>query len=577
MEDRLRTRIIIPLLVLLVLGVFYPVIFAPINSVDDPGMLSKILNLDSWSLRGIFFPGGSGTYYRPLLKISFLFDRYAWGLEESFMHLDNILLHLGNTLLLFATAVRAGKMLDVWSPLPPFLAAFFFAVHPINTESVDWISGRTDLLAGFFVLASAFFMLGRPRNTCSSLLAAFSFLLACLAKETAVFFLPAALLLPFFQPADEPNGSTMFEQMKRIIPHYLFFTSSGALYFTFRALAFTRADAGMKFVSKVAVGQGFDLLASMRLVLKAAGFYLKKLFVPFPLNFGIVHVSDLYIILGLILGIVVIFLLKRRSLIGYFYLTACSMGAAALMVPLLRMTWTPLAERYMYIPSAFFLIGLTFSVKKRLDSLQSRQLPTVVIALIAVVAVAGTAQRNFLWQDNLALFQDTARKSPDFVPAQNEIAGALYEQGRKDEGARIINSMVVTRELNNYQCGMISKAAVLADRGDVEGARKILRQVLEDPGRSEKEAIQRLLSLNGMGDFANMSVRLKFYDENCALLARFYKITKDPFCQYRLGQLHMNKGDRAKARVAFQRAVAQTDEKVYYHLPAKKLMEKMTY
>ncbi|GAM11520.1 transmembrane and TPR repeat-containing protein 3 [Geobacter sp. OR-1] len=149
----MRIRYQIMLLIIVVLGAYYPSLSAPLNSVDDPGMYSYLLNTDNFSLRSLFFPGRSGGYYRPLLVLSFLFDKYVWGLELSFMHLGNILVHLCNAILVYFITHKASTLIGRQATYFPLTAAILFAVHPIGTESVCWISGRTDLLAGVFSLA----------------------------------------------------------------------------------------------------------------------------------------------------------------------------------------------------------------------------------------------------------------------------------------------------------------------------------------------------------------------------------------------------------------------------------------
>lgn len=577
MEPLLKNRTSILLLSFVVLAVYYPTIFAPLNSVDDPGMYHYLLNADQFSFRGLCFPSGSGTYYRPLLAASFFIDKYVWGLQESFMHLQSIFLHLCNTLLVFAIARRVNALLGSISPVPSFLAALFFAVHPINTEAVVWISARTDLLACLFVLMSTWLMVGRSQNIIVAVLAACSFFLACLAKETAIFFLPAAIIFPFFMPTLESNREPWRSILLKNISHIIVFTAAGAGYFLMRDFAFSKGDSGVaRVVSLVAGEQTAGLLTSFILILKAAGFYLKKLFIPFPSNFGINHVSDLYMVLGVLVGVLVVLLLKRRTLPGYFFLCAIAVATSALMVPLLRVTWTPLAERYMYIPSAFFLIGLMSFGYPRLKKFRYQKIMVGVIAILAAISIYGSTSRAMLWQDNAALFQDTIRKSPDFLPAQNQYAHALYVSGRQDEAAAILNSLKVPDTLINFQFGMVSKAVARIHDRDYAGARKILRETLKQPGKHEVMIIERLLKLNEVEAIQTGLSRGKFYDEDVLLLTRLYEITGDHYVLYRLGRTHMFNNNSDKARDAFKRVVAQTTEKVYYYAPAKKLWLKLS-
>lgn len=575
MEKHLTDRTIILLLTFSTLGVYYPAIFAPLNYIDDLKLVHYLLNTDTFSLKQLFFPGGSGTYYRPLLMASFLLDKYVWGLEESFMHLQNIVLHLANTLLVFAIARRSADLLKISSPVPVLLVPLFFAVHPVNAEAVNWISARTDLLAGFFVFLSLYLVIRSPSKISMCLLAAASFLLSCLAKETAIFLLPALLILPFYLPTEVAGKRSIRTTLAGNLPFYAAFILAGCGYFILRMIAFSGGDSGVaRVITHVAGKESGGVLVTLRIALKAAGFYLKKLLIPFPLNFGTIHVSDLYIIPGVVLLIVLIVLLRRRTLPAFFFLSAVSVGASALMIPLLRVAWTPLAERYMYIPSAFFFLGLVFAGYRRNVRVCYSRYITAVVASLAIVAIYGTSSRTLVWQDNLALFRDTMEKSPDFLPAQNECAHALYEVGRKQEAAAMYKSIRVTKDIINYQYGFMNKALALTQVGDYDGARKILRRTLAEPGKNEVEIIQRILKLNELEVQKGLAEKGKFHDENVALLTRLNTVSGDPFYIYRLGQEHLFHGDTAKAREAFQEVVALAPQKMYYRAAAVKLLKK---
>ncbi len=558
---------------IIVLVIYYPALFAPLNSVDDSGMYQYLLNTDNFSLRSIFFPVSTGSYYRPILLSSFMMDKFVWGLEESFMHLENILFHLANTLMLFFVARRACLFLKQTSLLIPVTVALFFAIHPLNTESVNWISGRTDLLAGFFLLLTIFFMLKQPSSWPSSFLASICMLLACLAKETAIFFLPAALLFPFYLNMSKVEAEPAKTVMRRHLTHFLLFSGTGSAYFVFRVLAFSKGDLGVTLVlAHVAGTESAGMMNNLLLVFKAIGFYAKKLLLPFPLNFGITHVSDLYLPLGVLVILGIFWLLSRRTLPAFFVICAGAVGTSALMIPLLRLTWTPLGERYMYIPSAFFLTGLALAVWQwEQRHIRYRTGLIVLAGCLAVIALYGTATRNFLWQSNLALFQDTLRKSPDFIPAQNEIANALQASGKQKEAAVIYKSFNESNGLVNAQYGLKNKAFALMHEGNFKEARNILLQLQANPGKHEVSILLQVLELNKCQVAANKATLKEVYAESVKILTRLIELTGDSFYSYRLGIVHMQVGEKEKALAAFTTVVRKAPPDAYYRKPAEKL------
>jgi protein O-mannosyl-transferase len=559
-------------LVFVVLGVYYPALFSPFNSVDDAEMYRNLLNTDSFSVRGIFLPEGAGSYYRPVVILSLIIDKYVWGLEESFMHLENILFHLANTLLVYALARRASDFLPSPSMIAPFLAALFFAIHPLNTEVVNWISGRTDLLAGFPLLLAIYLMLKRPLSCFQSFLAALCMLLACLAKETAIFFLPAALLFPFFMSATGKDTTPLRSVFRNYWRHFAVFCLAGSAYFAFRFFAFSKGDLGVaRVMTHVGGFEGNGALINSRLFLKAAGFYAKKLLIPFPLNFGIIHVSDAYLPLGLLVLAGIIWLMYRRTLSAFFVICAGAVGTSALMIPMLNFTWTPLAERYMYVPSAFFLVGVTLALQSWEQWARYRKQLTLAVSCLAVIAIYGTATRNILWQDNLALFKDTLMKSPEFAPARNEIAGALYERGKENEAIAIFKSFSSPNGLLNAQFGLKNKALALMYEGNFGEARAILQQLLAKPGKYEVSILLQILELNKMQVSANKASSKDVYVESVSALSRLVELTGDPFFSYRLGIVHMQEGAKEKAVMAFSTVVRTAPRAAYYRKSAEKL------
>lgn len=99
------------LLVFVTLGVYYPTLFVPYNSLDDLVFVNHLLNQQGFSWLRHFSPGGTYDYYRPLLTLTFEIDKYVGGLHEPFMHLVNVLVHLVNVLLIWLIARRFGKFI----------------------------------------------------------------------------------------------------------------------------------------------------------------------------------------------------------------------------------------------------------------------------------------------------------------------------------------------------------------------------------------------------------------------------------------------------------------------------------
>lgn len=121
------------------------------------------------------------TFYRPLVTWSFAIDWSLGGGQPVLFHLTNVIAHLVNVTLLFFLMLRAGAV-----PLAAALAAALWGVLPRLTESVAWISGRTDVFAGTFVLAALLLWPTEERAWGRRVLAALALLLGLFSKEVAL-------------------------------------------------------------------------------------------------------------------------------------------------------------------------------------------------------------------------------------------------------------------------------------------------------------------------------------------------------------------------------------------------------
>ena len=100
------------------------------------------------NLKGAFTTFTTGNY-APVQTISYMFDYQLWGMKAAGFFLTNIVLHVCNGILFYALLIRVGL-----GRLGAFFAAFVFLLHPVQVETVAWISERKNLLAMFFYLAA---------------------------------------------------------------------------------------------------------------------------------------------------------------------------------------------------------------------------------------------------------------------------------------------------------------------------------------------------------------------------------------------------------------------------------------
>jgi tetratricopeptide (TPR) repeat protein len=158
---------------------------------DDDAHVTRpsLRSLDG--LRRIWLELGATQQYYPLLHSAFWFEHRLWGDSVVGYHLANIVLHASAACLVVAIMRRLA--------LPgALLAGLIFALHPVNVESVAWISEQKNTLSAVLCLGAAYVYLGfdRDRRPAQYALALALFVLALLAKSVTAT-LPAALLVIF--------------------------------------------------------------------------------------------------------------------------------------------------------------------------------------------------------------------------------------------------------------------------------------------------------------------------------------------------------------------------------------------
>lgn len=606
------------LLCCLVLILYYPTLSADVSLVDDQEMLNGMLNSDSITLGEVFLPkAANGGYYRPLIGLSYYLDQALWGLNIRSMHLDNIVMHLINVVLLFSIVQLVIGKHNRSSSYLPFAAAALFALHPIATESVNWISGRTDPMAGNFLFTATLFLLlyrssGLKRYAASAF---FFTLLGILSKESAFGMIPAIWFIlsaeQLSQQTEQPDhvvrettraafavsGAPFLLSVFTIlvlevlyIGNYWFVLIFGGAYYAAllyqhrkaRCLAVINVKSCMLFagslvfsaalfitVRKIAfssdvgkIGQTLklmmlDLNYCISLFLGAVGFYFKKSILPLPLNFYILEVDALYDLLGILLFLICLRLMARLNLAASFFLAGFCMLLPALPFAFGTIAWTGYAERYAYIATAFWIISAVIYCDTHPP--QRRAVAaTATGVLTALILFFGwqTYARNTIWQKNLTLLEDTLRQSPKAGRVRDMYMYALYQAGNI-EAAKRQYAIGNPLKLKGYnESADLIMAGILNSEGKRREALELYEAVVKISRNPSETAIKRLAR--------QLEIMLK--DENDPLQRtvltdkikdcdlQLARASKDPMVHYRLGQKALNSNDKKGALGYFVRA-----------------------
>ncbi len=467
------------LIAVVVLAVYSPALLADFSRYDDAAVAESYRAAQGCDLRRLFIPFSEGFYYRPLIGVSFYLDKYLLGLKPSLMHLENILIHLANAILVFFLTRHIIAVEKKSEPAHlPLLAALLFGLHPINTESVNWISGRTDLLAGMFILTSALCLLKFTELHEKKYVLLFFSAFACgaLVKETSLAFLPGAFFLVSAgqRITEDRNGLNMANGVRSqssvlltaVIPGILVVL----LFLSLRSIAF-RNNASRIGLTLMALSN--DWINSLFVMLRAFGFYMKKLIFPFPLNIAIMEVDPLYEVLAILLVALCMYIATRRSLSSAAFMSGMFFIAPAFLIAFGQIAWTPYAERYVYITSAFVIIAAVVYLDIKLVPARK---PWTVFTMVIILAIffASTFLRSVTWNSDLTLYEDAVEKSPqsrdlravygELLIQKGDYAAALVqlEQGRSIASLDYDERFDLNMSYIYYKLGNIDEAIALS-------------------------------------------------------------------------------------------------------------------
>lgn len=372
-------------------------------------------------------PAWADNYYRPVVVLSYLVDFRWLGVPGAPLpaHLSSLAFHLGATWLLW----RLARRLFPGSVLAALIAAALFATHPVHVESVNWVSGRSDVLATLLVFAGGLGALAwRDTGSVPALVGAgVALFLALLAKEVALaglLVLPAlALLAPSPVPA-----------------------TGGARPGAWRAVAVACAIAvvaylALRLQAGVRVGEGVDIELATRVValVKAGGYYLDKLVLPWPqamlVSWDMLpgFVTGAAALLGIGIGMALAWREWRARgdgvpLVALAWIVVAL--APSLWIVVSIGTRSPVAERYLYLPSAGFALVAGFVAARLEAGGWRRGVAAVAAACIAGYSV-GTFARGLVWADNVALLTDSAGKAPRIAYLWHSLARIHVESGNE--------------------------------------------------------------------------------------------------------------------------------------------------
>ena len=506
-------------IVLLTIAAYLPALGAGFVWDDDSMLTGNLFVKVPLGLYYIWCSTALPDYF-PLTSTSFWLEWRLWGTNASGYHFTNILLHAASACLLWRVLKKL-RIPGAW------VAAIIFAVHPINVQSVAWITERKNTLCMFFFLLSSLWYL---RSEDASIdnppspqisprwyywLSLLAFVFALLSK-TAVVGMPFVLLgIAWWQ-----RGKIGWQAIRRTMPFFAISLALGLITLWFQSHRSIGGDPIRE----------ADVLTRLAGAGWAVWFYLGKVLAPLNLSFVYPlwqidsRSAMAWLPLAAVLILTVVLGLFRRSwgspallALGYFLL---------MLLPILGLVniyfhrYSLVADHWAY----FAVIGVIAAIVgggtwlfKRHQSIVRWLLPAGAIAAVSWLASATWVQSR-IYRDLGTLWEDTLAKNPGCWLAHNSLGSALASIGRSDEALRHFDRGLAVKPesvelLNNMASALLdlrradeaipwlSKAVAIApssamayynlgnahdQRGDVGQAQKFYRRAIElDPAHAE--------------------------------------------------------------------------------------------
>jgi tetratricopeptide (TPR) repeat protein len=377
---------------------------------------------------------------RPLVNMTYALDRAIWPWELIGHHLTSILLHVVNVLLLFQLAWVAtedmrrrgasGPSERVSPVIVAFVSAALFGLHPMMTEAVGYISGRSEVLYGMFfllaLLAARRWMIGD--GTRWAVLSVALWVAALLSKEVAVFWPVVASLYDHYVLAS-PTEAWRRRFRRLYLPLLLLTATAGAVRIGILVLIENPGEAHIMWqYVPVEIVVAFRYL---RLIVAPTGqtiFHeVAAVKTPFDVRF-------LLALTWLVLWLAMAWRTRRRNAIvslGMFWFVLLLAPSAILVLLDLG---EPMAEHRVYMSAAglFLAIGAGMGWAWAFfdtRSMRARLMLRFLLAAWLTVLGGLTVLRNAVWSSPVRLWLDAVEQSPEVWVPHLMLGEAFHDTG----------------------------------------------------------------------------------------------------------------------------------------------------
>lgn len=468
---------------------------------DDEHSVSGNPHIQSLDNLGRFFvdPTCFSLYpdhamYRPILLVTYAVDHALGGGRAWMFHLTNMVLHVLASLVVLGLLAELARAREVRGDPSfgslPVVGGLLFALHPVHSEPVFYVSGRSDILVTLFVTLSVFSWMRARRGERGAACAWFgvallAFALSLLTKASAIV-VPALLLAvellvgpAVSSPAPGKSGPRRWRGLALLLPFVLL----SLLYLELRSrlmgstgIALSRSRLLEQ--SDVLTGAGRGVLANLLTQTKGFLVYVKLILWPEALSIEHhVEVATSFLDPTFLLSLASVLALSaaivlwswRKPLRLFFFLwILIGLAPTSSIIPLNLL----LTERRLYLSGpgtagllACILLGVAQSVlAPRSSSRRMGLVAPAVLLLVCGLFVGRIGTRGADWKDPLRLWRAAARVAPESDRAHRNLGIQLAQAGEMDEAERELRRAVELHPV--FEISRINLGEVLRRLGE---------------------------------------------------------------------------------------------------------------
>jgi protein O-mannosyl-transferase len=479
--------VIIMILTILILAVYWPVQTYEFVNSDDPTYVTSNYRIQSGiTLQSIqyTFTDLHTSNWHPLTMMSHLLDWSLFGNKSGGHHWTSVIIHIFNTILLFLLLNRLTGAL--WRSA--FVAALF-AIHPLNVESVAWISERKNVLSTFFLLLTMLFYARYAESPGwrRYLPVLICFALGLMSKPMLVT-LPFVLLLLDYWPLKRTRINLQDEDPLLPFPVILkqsrkisFLIGEKVPLFVLSFISILVTLYAARDAQSMANFESLPLAERISNAVVSYALYIRKLFLPTDLAvFYPITVIPVWQFCLALLFLAVVTVLACRYfrkypyfIVGWFWY----LGTLVPVIGLVQVGCQSMADRYAYVP----LIGIFIIIAWGMAEITVKGFLKTLVAAFAVIALMGlsvmTSFQIRYWKDTIVLFERDIHVAKQNALANLCLANEYLKKNKIDEAVTHYKASFMLDSKNDKT--LVGLGMAFNMRGDKDKAIDILRQALK--------------------------------------------------------------------------------------------------